>query len=594
MGPNHRVNILRSILLDGLKFDSFRLSASDRARLAALRIALKSGTATIPEAKLYGTLIAQNVLIGDLEVLVNLASNALGVNVLIGDLSIDSTITVSGILDSVNALIGDMYVDYTSYLAGNIQDISALVGDLSVDATIYLAGIMAQTNVLIGDAQLTYLLEGTLVDANALIGDTTVTQILAGNIQDTNALVGDLQLTYILAGILQDASALIGDLTVITDMFYVDSNSNAGTSVTIPTHQAGDHLYIYSTRNGSNIWPTMPSGWLPINASGANSVSSNQGFRIARSSSEVSGTWANATHMLVVVMRGAKGIGNGNGNSGNSSTLNYPGFTLADNLGKSWINAFAVHRTANNVDVAPTLLTNRRSVGSGPETAAHDSNGPTGTNWTSTNRTVSASSGWLTSIGEYCAYSTWINYGDSTYTRATNCKTITSGVATPQSAWLSYPHNDKRVIKITATQTGGSFGATIGFGDSTAGGEITYRAGYQGELGSCGLNPSGDFYINNTGPTTPGPTYSSADENYLVLDAPNELIWFGRLITGSIVYNGSYTAADVENGIGGISIAALASGYFWVGVSSDVIGDAFLVDGMATGHDLTTFLPWDA
>lgn len=214
MGPNHRVSILRSILLDGLKFDSFKLSATDRARLAALRIALKSGSATIPEARLYGTLIAQNALIGDLQVLVSLAGNALGVNTIVGDLSIDTTVTVSGTLDNINALIGDMYVDYTAYLAGNLHGINELVADLSVDATVYLAGIMAQTNALIGDAQLTYLLEGTLIDANTLIGNAMVTTILAGNPQNTNALVGDLQVAYILAGILQDTSTLIGDLTV--------------------------------------------------------------------------------------------------------------------------------------------------------------------------------------------------------------------------------------------------------------------------------------------------------------------------------------------------------------------------------------------
>lgn len=372
------------------------------------------------------------------------------------------------------------------------------------------------------------------------------------------------------------------------EISYVGSASAASNSVTLPAHQAGDLIYIYATRDGSNTWPTIPSGWLPIAAAGANSISSRQGFRIARGSSETSGTWTDATHIVAVVMRNALGIGNGTGNSGTSSTLNWPAWTLADATGPSWINAFAAHRTANNVSAGPALLTNRTSVGTGPQVAAFDSNGVVSSSWLSSNQSVSASSGWLTSIGEYLIYSDWTNYADSTFVRSNDAKTITSGVASAQSAWTSYPRNDKRVFAITFTQTGGSTGPTIGLGDSTAGGETTYRSGYQGELGSCGLNPNGDFYINNTGPTATGITYATGSTVLVALDAVAELIWYGKRNGSVVTWSG-----DPDAGTGGISIAALASGYSWPGVSSDQIGDKFAFEGSPSDYGLTTFLAWD-
>jgi len=85
---------------------------------------------------------------------------------------------------------------------------------------------------------------------------------------------------------------------------FVSAGAIEGDSIALGTHQAGDVITIlaYSTANNEI---TPPAGF--DNVSGSNLVGglrrSNIGQLVATSSSEVSGTWTNATHLAYHVRR---------------------------------------------------------------------------------------------------------------------------------------------------------------------------------------------------------------------------------------------------------------------------------------------------
>lgn len=176
---------------------------------------------------------------------------------------------------------------------------------------------------------------------------------------------------------------------------FVGAQGAAATTVTIPTHQVGDLILIFAYRDGSNTAPTTPTAggtvptWNLIGSSGGNTNSSNFRWAKATATTTTSGTWTNATELICLVYRKAS-IGVSAGNSGSTTTtINYPAIAPNRTDGSSWVVGVAGHRTATNVDVAPSLMTNRAS--SGTEAAGHDTNGGV-TSWASTNVTVNASS----------------------------------------------------------------------------------------------------------------------------------------------------------------------------------------------------------
>lgn len=103
----------------------------------------------------------------------------------------------------------------------------------------------------------------------------------------------------------------------------VGSASAAGTTITLPDHQAGDMLVILAARN-NNTGPSVPSGWttLPGAPAGANTLNHVVGTRIATDSNTVSGTWTNAVNLIALVVRGDYdlSVGGQGWNSNASST----------------------------------------------------------------------------------------------------------------------------------------------------------------------------------------------------------------------------------------------------------------------------------
>ena len=100
------------------------------------------------------------------------------------------------------------------------------------------------------------------------------------------------------------------------------------TSATLPTFTAGDLAVVWAYRDGSTTAPTLPAGWTNINSSGANTNSARIGYRILVGGDTTTGTWTNATEVLVHVYRGhgvtAQLAPNSAMTSGSSTTVSYP------------------------------------------------------------------------------------------------------------------------------------------------------------------------------------------------------------------------------------------------------------------------------
>ena len=151
---------------------------------------------------------------------------------------------------------------------------------------------------------------------------------------------------------------------------FVGAQGAAAATVTIPTHQSGDMILIFAYRDGSNTAPTAPTAggtvptWTLIGTSGANTNSSRFHYAVATASTTTSGTWTNATELICLVYRGTKLVGANAGGSGSATTtVNYPALTLQRTDNSSWVVGVAGHRTATNVELAPSGMTNRTTAG---------------------------------------------------------------------------------------------------------------------------------------------------------------------------------------------------------------------------------------
>jgi hypothetical protein len=182
---------------------------------------------------------------------------------------------------------------------------------------------------------------------------------------------------------------------------FIGAAAANGTSVTIPTHQAGDLLVLFAYRETSAIMPTYQNGWYALaNPPLANPGSSRGSihYKHAASSSEVSGTWTSATQMVVAVYRSpnvmALGRNQANaGTAGSGDVITYGAITSPSTPdGDKWIVSFAAHR-ANDTDIntAPSGLTHRASIAgvSAGEAVIFDTNGAV-SGWSSTTYTLTS------------------------------------------------------------------------------------------------------------------------------------------------------------------------------------------------------------
>jgi len=158
------------------------------------------------------------------------------------------------------------------------------------------------------------------------------------------------------------------------------SGTGTGSSLTMPSHQAGDLLVAWSYRVGSSTEPSLPSGWTNINFGGGTSSSNaaRAAFRVADDSSTPAPTFSNGGFTIILVYRNAR-IATVNSNlSAAGSSTGIPYLALTNNVADltSWQLIFGAHRAGDgNIDTPPTGFTLRGSLKSTSQIAAFDSNG---------------------------------------------------------------------------------------------------------------------------------------------------------------------------------------------------------------------------
>ena len=172
------------------------------------------------------------------------------------------------------------------------------------------------------------------------------------------------------------------------------------TSATLPAHAAGDVLLAFAHRDGNTTAPSLPAGWTDLGSGGANVNSSRIGYKVAASSSETSGTWTNATGLVVLVYRGcvaADPIGAVVAGGSSSLIVAYPALTLENSTGSSWVVGVAGHRSVDIVGLngPPSGLTNRAYLQDATATLVGHDTAAGVSSWAGASDTVTGTSaGW--------------------------------------------------------------------------------------------------------------------------------------------------------------------------------------------------------
>jgi hypothetical protein len=210
------------------------------------------------------------------------------------------------------------------------------------------------------------------------------------------------------ASVAKAVSALTGS-AANPDIEFVSGASAAANTVAMPTHQAGDWIIVFTFRDGSTTYPTIPAGWTTDSQKTGTSLSYQVGHKVAAGSSETTGTWTNATGIVVLVYRNVLGFVYPTIQTGSGSTITYPA-TTGDAIAtsaKSAIVRFAGHRTASN------LLTNTPASHNARAGVATEARGIDKLNVSTdaaVTQSVNASSGWGTfSMPLYPASSVTLN-----------------------------------------------------------------------------------------------------------------------------------------------------------------------------------------
>jgi hypothetical protein len=140
--------------------------------------------------------------------------------------------------------------------------------------------------------------------------------------------------------------------------------------VTIPAHVAGDMLIVGAYNNAAATIATTPAAggtvptWTTIDApAGANLNSLKVVWAAAAGTTDTSGSWTNATHMVAIVLRGQAaapiGTGHAQGGSAAANSSVAPAITLQNLSGSSLVLAIHFHKGVTAFGAAPAGYTQR-------------------------------------------------------------------------------------------------------------------------------------------------------------------------------------------------------------------------------------------
>ena len=164
------------------------------------------------------------------------------------------------------------------------------------------------------------------------------------------------------------------------DLMFVASATGVTSIASMPTHQAGDILIGFAARNSTTSAPGKPSGWTTVTSSigSINSASLMVAYKVAASGAETSGTWSNASGLIIAVYRNSSGLSIGNSSSNTNFTtasITYGAYTPS--AATSFVMAFVATASGNvaAISLPPTGMVNRNYVAnSNISMAMHDTN----------------------------------------------------------------------------------------------------------------------------------------------------------------------------------------------------------------------------
>lgn len=321
------------------------------------------------------------------------------------------------------------------------------------------------------------------------------------------------------SAVIQALTAMAINVVSASGPTLISSASAESTTLTMPTHAAGDFILMYCFRDGSTTLPTLPAGWTQINSGAANTCSARLAYKIAASSSETSGTWTSGTELVCQVYRNVQVIGASAVGTGSSATVNYPALSGMFTDGNSVVAAFSGHRSVNgNLALAPTGMVNRVSqAGATADAAGFDTNGGV-SSWSSQNvATGETASGYISIVVELISAASVIPPAPTI--TGTNQVTANS---------ISLPaHNIGDLIVVFATNSFSTPAAPPSAGGTVPAWALVTNA-------SLGLGPAVYSFVatatNHTSGTWSNTTFMSA---FVVTGQASGTYLGGRAATGS-------------------------------------------------------------
>ena len=192
----------------------------------------------------------------------------------------------------------------------------------------------------------------------------------------------------------------------------------AGTnSATLPAFESGDVAVCFAFRDGNTTNPSVPATFTNItNTSDGTSCSVSVGWRRLVYTDTTTGTWTNASRVVVGVYRGCEPfitpVGGGANAAGTTNTVSYNTFTMTRSDNTSWVLGLVGHRSIDTtIDSAAISGMTQRGGGVDATAEAHlwDTAG-TVSSWSSQNQSITGTaSGWVTRTVELLALPTQVN-----------------------------------------------------------------------------------------------------------------------------------------------------------------------------------------
>lgn len=378
----------------------------------------------------------------------------------------------------------------------------------------------------------------------------------------------------------------------------------AGTSLT-PSWSgagAGEMEIAWAFRSGNATPPAVPSGWTTLLSAGGNTCGGVLAYRFAPTSSNVaSGTFTNATQLIITRYKGVKGLGNVAGSNASGTSISYPALTMIQTAGHSWIFGAGGHRTATNVNTAPSGMTNITSVGN--ICAVHDTNAGV-SSWAGASATVNASSGHesmtLELLADNGAWSIYNSAGSSQWSLSTENKVAVS---------TANPANTNCIRTFTSHSTGKwyflarllAYGSTSDLvtGWCTATASMTVWPGGANNNGiAFGFNSSGgdNQWINHTAANNSSVYNHPAAANdffHFCIDLDAGLVWVKH---DSMTDWNNDASASPDSGTGGFAYTDVKGSELFPFTGTGNNGSQFAINTTDTSSrpaDASNFTGWD-